>query len=93
MLRDIESIFSGNFTVFDYYINPDKNEWHSWEEKLINMVWKPLPNTSYHSLVVPTVDSARTKYILQTLVVNKLDCLSIGVTGTGKTVIINQVLS
>ena len=25
VMRDIESIFPGNFTVFDYYINPDKN--------------------------------------------------------------------
>ena len=25
VLRDIESIFPGNYTVFDYYINPDKN--------------------------------------------------------------------
>lgn len=25
VLRDIESIFSGNLTIYDYYINPDKN--------------------------------------------------------------------
>lgn len=25
VLRDIESIFPGNFTIYDYYINPDKN--------------------------------------------------------------------
>ncbi len=30
VVRDIESFFPGNFTVFDYYINPDKGEWHSW---------------------------------------------------------------
>jgi dynein heavy chain len=43
--------------------------------------------------VVPTVDSQRTKYILQNCVNNKIHTLSVGVTGTGKTVLINQILS
>jgi hypothetical protein len=30
VIRDIESMFPGNYTVFDYYINPDKNEWQGW---------------------------------------------------------------
>lgn len=93
VLRDIESIFPGNFTVFDYYINADKNEWQSWEEKLNASVWKPAAGSTYHSLLVPTVDSARTKYILQTCVNSKLHSLSVGVTGTGKTVLINQILN
>lgn len=92
VMRDIESIFPGNFTVFDYYINPDKNEWQSWDDKLNNMIWKPSPTTPYNNLLVPTVDSARTKYILQTCVSNKLHSISVGVTGTGKTVLINQIL-
>jgi dynein heavy chain len=86
-------MFPGNYTVFDYYINPDKTEWHGWEEKVNSIVWKPAPNSSYHSLVVPTVDSQRTKYILQNCVNNKIHTLSVGVTGTGKTVLINQILS
>ncbi len=43
--------------------------------------------------MVPTVDSQRTKYILQNCVNNKIHTLSVGVTGTGKTVLINQILS
>lgn len=92
VLRDIESIFPGNYTVFDYYINPDKNEWQSWEEKVNNLNWKPPSNATYHSLVVPTVDSQRTKYVLQTCVAQRIHTLSLGVTGTGKTVLINQIL-
>lgn len=30
VFRDIESIFPGNNTIYDYYINADKNEWQSW---------------------------------------------------------------
>ncbi len=43
--------------------------------------------------MVPTVDSQRTKYILQNCVNHKIHTLSVGVTGTGKTVLINQILS
>ena len=93
VMRDIESFFPGNFTVFDYYVNPDKGEWQSWDEKVNNMIWKPSPTAAYNSLLVPTVDSARTKYILQTCVTQKVHTLSVGATGTGKTVLINQILN
>jgi Flp pilus assembly CpaF family ATPase len=43
--------------------------------------------------VVPTVDSQRTKYVIQACVANRIHTLSVGVTGTGKTVLINQILS
>lgn len=43
--------------------------------------------------MVPTVDSQRTKYVIQTCVANRIHTLSVGVTGTGKTVLINQILS
>ena len=57
-----------------------------------NLNWKPPSNGTYHSLVVPTVDSQRTKYVLQTCVAQRIHTLSLGVTGTGKTVLINQIL-
>ena len=57
------------------------------------MLRKPLPNASYHSLLVPTVDSARTKYVLQNCVTHKVHTISVGSTGTGKTVLINQILN
>lgn len=41
---------------------------------------------------VPTVDSARNKYILQILLRNKQNTLVVGTTGTGKTVVINGIL-
>ena len=56
------------------------------------MSWKPPANATYHSLVVPTVDSQRNKYVLQTCVAHRIHSMSVGVTGTGKTVLINQIL-
>lgn len=56
------------------------------------MNWKPSPNATYHSLVVPTVDSQRNKYVLQMCVNQRIHTMSLGVTGTGKTVLINQII-
>ena len=56
------------------------------------MNWNPSPNATYHSLVVPTVDSQRNKYVLQMCVNQRIHTMSLGVTGTGKTVLINQII-
>lgn len=41
---------------------------------------------------VPTVDSARNRFILMTLVKSKVNVLIVGNTGTGKTVAVNGLL-
>lgn len=63
-MRDIESIFPSSNTVYDYYINVDKNEWSSWEEKINANAWKPALGIPYHKMLVPTVDSARSRFII-----------------------------
>ena len=40
-------------------------------------------------MLVPTIDSVKNKYILQNCIINKVNTLSIGITGTGKTVLTN----
>lgn len=89
VFRDIESMFPSNFTVFDYYINTEKNEWSSWDDKINALNWKPPTNAPFHKLLVPTVESARNRYVLMNCVQNRIHTLSVGVTGTGKTVVIN----
>ncbi len=42
-MRDIESMFPNNLTVYDYYVNSEKMEWGLWEEK-IGALWKPPVN-------------------------------------------------
>ena len=92
-MRDIESIFPSSNTVYDYYINIDKNEWASWEEKINASAQKPAQGIPYHKMLVPTVDSARCRFIIQTLLKNKINILIVGNTGTGKTAVINGILS
>ena len=92
-MRDIESMFPHTNTVYDYFINNDKNEWASWDEKIGAGAWKPAPNLPYHKMLVPTTDSIRNRYILSTLLKNKKFTLAVGTTGTGKTVVINGILA
>lgn len=43
-------------------------------------------------MLVPTVDSARNRFIIHTLMKNKHSTMIVGSTGTGKTVVINGIL-
>lgn len=69
-MRDIDAIFPTANTVYDYYINNEKNEWVSWEEKISNALWKPPQNTPYHKMLVPTVDTVRNRFVLNCLIEN-----------------------
>jgi dynein heavy chain, axonemal len=91
-MRDIESMFPHTNTVYDYFINNDKNEWASWDEKIGAGVWKPAINLPYHKMLVPTTDSIRNRNVLSTLLRNKKLALAVGATGTGKSVVINGIL-
>lgn len=46
-MRDIESMFPHANMIYDYYINNEKNEWASWEEK-IGTAWKPPKDCAFH---------------------------------------------
>lgn len=90
-MRDIESMFPHINTVYDYFVNTEKNEWGVWDQKL-GTTWKPNPNTPFYKLFVPTIDTVRNHFILSTFMKNKIHSLSIGITGTGKTSLINGIL-
>jgi len=62
-MRDIESMFPHNASVYDYYINTEKQEWALWEEK-IGGVYKPPADIPYHKMFVPTADTTRNRYVI-----------------------------
>jgi dynein heavy chain, axonemal len=59
-MREIESMFPHVGSIYDYLVSSEKNEWISWEERL-GAAWRPLPNTPYHAMFVPTSDTARNR--------------------------------
>lgn len=77
-MRDIDLIFPSQNSVYDYFVNSDKNEWASWDEKLGTGAWKPEANSPYHKMLVPTTDQVRNKNIITRLLINKNAVLAVG---------------
>ena len=50
-------------------------------------------NTSYFSILIPTIDTTRYRYLLDKLITNNHNVLLMGQTGVGKSVIINSFLN
>jgi dynein heavy chain len=58
-------MFPHSNTVFEHYINTEKKDWASWEDKL-SANWKPA-GKEFHEINVPTVDTIRNRFIVQSL--------------------------
>jgi dynein heavy chain len=83
-------MFPHSLTVYEYYINTEKKDWSSWEEKIPNN-WKP--NTKeFHEIMVPTIDTVRNRFLVQNLLLMKDPILLVGNSGVGKTVLVDGVL-
>lgn len=92
ILRDIDSIFPHQNTIYEHFINPERRDWGAWEEK-IPAVYKPQEkNIKFSSITVPTVDTARNAYLVQSLLAYGSQVLLVGHTGVGKTTLVEGIL-
>ena len=89
-LQDIDAIFPPANTVFDYYIDIAKNDIVSWDSKVPN--WRALKTMTFYDMVVPTVDTVRNNYIVDTLTKLRRNVMLVGATGTGKTMLVQSLL-
>lgn len=78
-------------TVYDYYINAEKQEWTLWKSQM-NDEWRLLPNTAFQDILVPTVDTVRHGVIVSMLAEKEISVLCFGGTATGKTLQIEHLL-
>ncbi|XP_063098621.1 dynein axonemal heavy chain 2 isoform X6 [Cavia porcellus] len=90
-LREIEGSFPNKDTVYEYFVDPKMRSWTSFEETLPKS-WRYTPNTPFYKIMVPTVDTVRYKYLVNTLVDSHNPVLLVGPVGTGKTSIAQSVL-
>ena len=90
-LRDIEAFFPPVQTVYEYYIDPASKDFKLWSDRL-STSWRPPKDAPFNSIIVPTVDTMRNRFIINTLVNARRHVLCVGATGTGKTVTIKQDL-
>jgi dynein heavy chain len=89
-LQDIDAIFPPANTVYDYFIDIAKNDIVSWDSKVPN--WRALKTMTFYDMVVPTVDTVRNNYVVDTLIKLKRNVMLVGATGTGKTILVQSLL-
>ena len=90
LIRKYAANFPANTMIFDFFVNPDKDEWGTWEDKMIQG-WTPSQNSLYKEIFVPTIDITRNKTIIQNLLKNNQSPFIIGGIATGKTSIIKMI--
>ncbi|XP_043393066.1 dynein axonemal heavy chain 2 isoform X2 [Chelonia mydas] len=90
-LREMEGSFPNKDTVYEYFVDPKRKNWASFEDKLPKM-WRYPANAPFYKIIVPTVDTVRYNYLVNALVSNQNPVLLVGPVGTGKTSIAQSVL-
>lgn len=75
----------------DYEFIPEERRWVAWTDRLVAFTER-VTEDNISEIIVPTADVARYKYINRFLLENSFHTLCVGPTGTGKTVLLNQLL-
>ena len=88
--RELDSPFPTKDTIFDYYVDTTKHSMVAWEDKLPT-TWKRPADLPFNKILVPTVDTLRNSFILQTAIQGHKNILFVGNSGTGKTAFIDNV--
>lgn len=76
--------------VYDYYVNEEQCVMAPWEERVQDFAYST--GADFSSVFVPTVETTRLSYFLDSLVANKHYVMFVGNTGTGKTAIMKNKL-
>ena len=90
LIRKHHSNYPPHSTVFDFIVNPEKEDWGTWEEKMIQF-WMPSSNTSYNEIFVPTIDIVKNKTIIQNLIKYNKSPFIIGSGSSGKSTIVKSI--
>ena len=81
----------GANTPFDYYVDIKEGIFKEWKEIVPEFSYDP--NVPYFSLMVPTTDTCRFSYVMTSLITVDKPVFITGVTGTGKTVAVQNLLN
>ncbi|RHY32696.1 hypothetical protein DYB32_002341, partial [Aphanomyces invadans] len=90
-IREIDTIYPPVKTIYEFFVDAKGRELKLWDERL-PPAYRILPGTPFYKIMVPTVDTLRYGFLLQTLVMGGLHALIVGDTGVGKTSIIQKEL-
>ncbi len=91
-IREVETAFPSKNTVYEYTIDPEKQVWTPWEDK-VPSTWRPLPGLPFYKMLVPTVDTVRYSFVENLLLKARRNTVVVGDTGTGKTFLLQGLLA
>jgi len=82
--------FPNSESVYDYSFDNNKRQWIDWLKTIPPF---SIPKeASFQDIIVPTTDTTRYSFLLDTLITHQKPVLFVGLTGTGKTLYIKQRL-
>ena len=84
-------IFPEQGSVFDYYVDEANACMAPWADKVSGYTY--VNDGDFSSIFVPTVESTRLSYLLDSLVANKHFVMFVGAAGTGKTALMRDKMS
>ena len=71
--------------MYEYFVDAKSKDWAPWDSKL--STYRPPPGTPFFRIMVPTVDTLRTKTVALTLMGVQKHVLVVGRVGVGKTMV------
>ena len=89
-VRDLDSSVPAKDTVYEYFVDAKTRDWAPWESKLA--AYKPPEDTPFFRIMVPTVDTTRTKAVALTLAAMRSHVLVVGRVGVGKSMVATKCL-
>ncbi|XP_060835340.1 dynein axonemal heavy chain 2-like [Rhopalosiphum padi] len=85
-IRKLEGVFPIRDTVYHYFVDTNYCKFQHWEQKLsINTPWKYDREVQFSKIIIPTVDTIRHDYLIQSYLSKKQPVLLVGPSGCGKT--------
>jgi dynein heavy chain len=76
--------------IYDYTWDTEEKTWKSWHETIKEYVVDT--KASYETIVVPTLDSIRMKWLMRCLLMGNKHVMIPGPTGTGKSIYTEELL-
>ena len=71
--------------IYDYVYYPDKNEWKHWMDFVNKDTLDQFPkNSQVQDIIVTTIDTIRYSFLQEFFIMNDVQSLFVGPTGTGK---------
>ena len=89
-VRENENTLPPKDTVYEYSVDSQTRDWQLWEAKLTS--YKPPSDQPFFRIMVPTVDTLRTKTVSLALTAAKTHVLIVGRVGVGKSMVATKCL-